>query len=129
MNGPARVPTRTARLVLLAITAFVLHSSLTAAAADRSSAAPSARPGSSAAAAAVPGTNVLYTTDLDFGQGTLADVGLETPGQLGLSSSGRKLRLLWLTRNVDYVTTCTLVKINTDTGAVLGEYRTSSEGD
>ena len=78
----------------------------------------------------ISGTDVLYTTDADFARGTLVGVDTGARDQLGLTASGGKLRLLWLTR--DFLpgdSSCTLVKIDTDTGAVLGEYPSVSEGD
>jgi class 3 adenylate cyclase len=78
----------------------------------------------------VTGTNVLYTTDADFARGTPVGVDAGARGQLGLTGSGGKRRLLWLTRDFDRsASSCTLVKIDTDTAAVRGEYRMVSEGD
>jgi hypothetical protein len=79
---------------------------------------------------AVAGPDVRYTTDADFERGILDGVDTSAGGQLGLTASGRMLRLLWLTRDFDQGhASCTLVKIDSDTGAVRGEYRMVSAGD
>jgi class 3 adenylate cyclase len=78
----------------------------------------------------VRGTNVLYTTNRDFGSGSLFGVDAATRDELGLTASEWTLRLLWLPRDFDAgVSSCTLVKIDSDTGTVLGEYRGVSQGD
>ena len=79
---------------------------------------------------AISGADVLYTTNVDFARGTPVGVDARARDQLGLTASGGMLRLLWLTRDFDSGdSSCTLVKIDTDTGAVLGEYRAVSEAD
>ncbi|WP_300458642.1 hypothetical protein [Desulfobacula sp.] len=72
--------------------------------------------------------NETYTIDADFDGGTLVNVNHEDPNndQLQLDSEATPFGFIW----VAVSSKGTVVKIDTDTGAVLGEYRTtpSSQG-
>ncbi|MFH0874064.1 MAG: DUF4215 domain-containing protein [Candidatus Komeilibacteria bacterium] len=62
-----------------------------------------------------------YTLDADFDKGTLINV-VHTPSdQLQLSSEMKAFNFIW----VAVSTKGTVVKINTDTGAIMGEYATN----
>jgi hypothetical protein len=73
----------------------------------------------------VSGTNVLYTTDADFDQGTLVNVNHDAPNsnQLQLNTVSGTFPFIWIALSQR----CTIAKINTDTGQILGEYRTISD--
>jgi hypothetical protein len=77
------------------------------------------------AAGTVIGTNVLYTTDADFDQGTLVNVNHDAPNnnQLQLNESSGTFPFIWVALSQR----CTIAKINTETGAILGEFRTISD--
>jgi streptogramin lyase len=81
---------------------------------------------SAPASGTVSGTNVLYTLDLDFDQGTLVNVNHDAPNnnQLQLNTSSGTFPFIWIALSQR----CTIAKINTATGAILGEYRTISDG-
>lgn len=66
--------------------------------------------------------DTTYTLDEDFDSGTLVNVNHETPNnnQLQLDSEATPFGFMWVSNSSD----STVVKIDTDTGAVLGEYRT-----
>src|SRR5688572_23709615 len=78
-----------------------------------------------AALLATTGTNVLYTTDADFDQGTLVNVNHGAPNnnQLQLNTTSGTFPFIWVALS----RRCTIAKINTQTGAILGEYRTISD--
>ncbi len=65
-----------------------------------------------------------YTLDADFNQGTLFNVIHETANQLELDHTAREFDFLW----VAVSSKGTIVKINTTTGQVIGEYFTSPSG-
>ena len=77
------------------------------------------------ASGVVAGTNVLYTLDADFDQGTLINVNHDAPNsnQLQLNSSSGTFPFIWIALSQR----CTIAKVNTETGAILGEYRTISD--
>jgi hypothetical protein len=70
--------------------------------------------------------DVLYTTDADFDQGTLASVNHDTPynDQLQLNSPTEPFPFI----NVAASGRGTVVRANTETGEIVGEYRTAPEG-
>ncbi|NIM95390.1 MAG: hypothetical protein GTO18_16970 [Anaerolineales bacterium] len=78
------------------------------------------------AAAPVTGVNVLYTTDADFDQGTLVSVNHDAPNndQLQLDSPTEPFPFI----NVAASGRGTVVRANTETGEIVGEYRTAPEG-
>ncbi|MEX0683921.1 MAG: choice-of-anchor L domain-containing protein [Dehalococcoidia bacterium] len=82
-----------------------------------------AQPG---AAAPVPGLDVTYTLDADFDQGILANVNHDTPNndQLQLNTTASTFPFVWVALSQR----CTIAKLDTNTGAILGEYRTVSDG-
>ena len=71
-----------------------------------------------------PFTSRTYTLDADFDEGDLLNVTHSTPNQLQLDSTTRTLNFIW----VAVSTKGTVVKINTETGAIIGEYFTSPAG-
>jgi streptogramin lyase len=75
---------------------------------------------------AVPGTDVHYTLDADFDQGTLVDVHHDDPhhDQLQLS----KVQTFFPFLNVAASGRGTVVRIHVETGEVVGEYRTAPAG-
>jgi uncharacterized repeat protein (TIGR01451 family) len=75
--------------------------------------------------APVPGSSVLYTLDADFDQGTLVNVNHTAPNnnQLQLNTSSGTFPFIWVALSQR----CTIAKINTETGAILGEFRTISD--
>ena len=77
------------------------------------------------ATAQVPGVNVLYTTDANFDQGTLVSVNHDTPfnDQLQLDSPIEPFPFI----NVAASGRGTVVRANTETGEIVGEYRTAPE--
>ena len=79
-----------------------------------------------ATAVAVAGGDKLYTTDADFDQGTLVDVNHDSP-------NNNQLQLDQVTTPFPFVNVAasgrgTAVRINVDTGQVVGEYRTAPAG-
>ena len=76
--------------------------------------------------AQVPGNDVLYTTDADFDQGTLIGVNHDPPlnDQLQLNSPTEPFPFI----NVAASGRGTMVRTNTETGEIVGEYRTAPEG-
>ena len=76
--------------------------------------------------AQVPGKNVLYTTDADFDQGTLVSVNHDSPNndQLQLDQPTEPFPFI----NVAASGRGTVVRANTETGQIVGEYRTAPEG-
>ncbi len=75
--------------------------------------------------ASVSGTDVLYTTDADFDNGTLVNVNHDSPNnnQLQLNTTSGTFPFIWIALSQR----CTIAKVNTDTGVILGEYRTISD--
>jgi RHS repeat-associated protein len=65
-----------------------------------------------------------YTFDADFDEGDLLNVAHSPSNQLQLDSTTRSLNFIW----VAVSTKGTVVKINTETGAIIGEYFTSPNG-
>ena len=80
----------------------------------------------SSSTANVFGTDVTYTTDADFDLGTLVSVNHDDPfnDQLQLNSPTEPFPFI----NVAASGRGTVVRVNTDTGAIVGEYRTAPEG-
>jgi hypothetical protein len=78
-----------------------------------------------AAAVTVVGTNVLYTTDADFDNGTLVNVNHDAPNsnQLQLNKSAGTFKFIWVALSQR----CTIARIDTESGVILGEYRTVSD--
>ncbi|MGD8998366.1 MAG: hypothetical protein PVH80_09670, partial [Anaerolineae bacterium] len=76
--------------------------------------------------AQVLGKNVLYTTDADFDQGTMVSVNHDSPNndQLQLDSPTEPFPFI----NVAASGRGTVVRANTETGEIVGEYRTAPEG-
>lgn len=69
-------------------------------------------------------TSRTYTLDGDFDEGTYSNVVHSTPDQLQLDNTTTPFRFIW----VAVSSKGTIVKIDTDTGSVLGEYRTAPDG-
>ena len=78
------------------------------------------------ATAQVLGFDILYTTDADFNQGTLVSVNHDAPlnDQLQLDSITKPFPFI----NVAASGRGTVVRANTETGEIIGEYRTAPEG-
>jgi len=78
------------------------------------------------ASAQVLGNDVLYTTDADFDLGTLVSVNHDTPynDQLQLDTQTKPFPFI----NVAASGRGTVIRANTDTGTIVGEYRTAPEG-
>ena len=78
------------------------------------------------ASAQVLGNDVLYTTDADFDQGTLVSVNHDAPynDQLQLDSITKPFPFI----NVAASGRGTVVRANTETGEIVGEYHTAPEG-
>ncbi|MGW5050162.1 hypothetical protein [Actinokineospora sp. NPDC004072] len=79
-----------------------------------------------AAAAPVPGTDVLYTRDADFDQGVLQDVNHDAP-------NNDQLQLDRTTTFFPYVNVAasargTMVRIDVNTGEIVGEWRSAPDG-
>ncbi len=68
-------------------------------------------------------TDVNYTTSADFDLGTLVSVNHDTPDQLQLDSPTEPFPFI----NVAASGRGTVVRVNTETGEVVGEYRTAPE--
>jgi streptogramin lyase len=77
------------------------------------------------ASGVVSGTNVLYTLDADFDQGTLVNLNHDAPNanQLQLNTTSGTFPFIWIALSLR----CTIAKVDTTTGAILGEYRTISD--
>jgi hypothetical protein len=78
------------------------------------------------ASAQVLGLDVLYTTDADFDQGTLVSVNHDSPynDQLQLDQPTEPFPFI----NVAASGRGTVVRVSTETGQIVGEYRTAPEG-
>ena len=72
------------------------------------------------------GGSVTYTTDAEFDQGTLINVNHDAPNndQLQLNDSGEAFSFIWVAAS----RRGTIVKIDTETGAILGEYLSAPNG-
>jgi streptogramin lyase len=70
--------------------------------------------------------NKTYTLDADFDEGTLVNVNHDAPNndQLQLNSQGEPFNFIWVAASG----LGTIVKIDTITGAVLGEYLSAPDG-
>lgn len=77
-----------------------------------------------AAAAAVGGRSRVYTLDADFDEGAYNNVVHKIADQLQLDDTTTPFNFMW----VAVSTKGTIVKIDTETGKVLGEYRTAPIG-
>jgi uncharacterized repeat protein (TIGR01451 family) len=95
----------------LAVILFLLLAAIVAAPAD----------------AQVAGTNVNYTVDADFDRGSRVNVNHDAPNsnQLQLSEQTSTFPFIWIALS----NRGTIAKIDTRTGAILGEYSTTSDGD
>lgn len=71
----------------------------------------------------VPGTDVVYTDDVDFDQGRLLNVHHDVPGQLQLARAKSTYPYIWVAASARG----TVVKVDTRTGTILGEYSTSPD--
>ncbi len=74
--------------------------------------------------ATLPGTPATYTFDADFDQGASINVNHSPSDQLQLNSVATPFNFIW----VAVSSKGTIVKIDTNTGVVLGEYRTAPSG-
>lgn len=79
-----------------------------------------------AAADPVAGTDVLYTSDADFDRGVLTDVNHDAP-------NGDQLQLDRTNTFFPYVNVAasargTMVRIDVDTGEIVGEWRSAPDG-
>ncbi|HSP27478.1 MAG TPA: hypothetical protein VLN74_02930, partial [Ilumatobacteraceae bacterium] len=66
-----------------------------------------------------------YTSDADFNEGTSNNVVQSTPNQLQLDDTTAAFPFIWVALSARG----TIAKIDTTSGAVLGEYSTTSDGD
>jgi uncharacterized repeat protein (TIGR01451 family) len=73
----------------------------------------------------VPGTDVSYTLDADFDLGIPTSVNHDAPGhdQLQISAHGGTFPYLWVAESAKGM----IVKIDTKTGTILGEYSTNPD--
>lgn len=69
-------------------------------------------------------TSRTYTLDADFDEGSLVNVTQDVPNQLQLDDTTQTFNFIW----VAVSSKGTVVKINTETGAIIGEYLTSPAG-
>jgi len=72
---------------------------------------------------APPQSSRVYTTNADFSEGSLINVVHSVADQLQLDDTTHAFNFIW----VAVSTKGTIVKIDTQTGAVLGEYRTAPQ--
>jgi hypothetical protein len=76
-------------------------------------------------AGTVSGANVSYTTDADFDQGTLVNVNHDVvPDQIQLNEAVTTFPFI----NVAASNRGTILRIDVNTGAIIGEYYTSPHG-
>ena len=70
-------------------------------------------------------SDITYTLDADFDKGTLVNVNHSPPNndQIQLNEETSTFPFIW----VSLSQRCTIAKINTETGTILGEYRTISD--
>lgn len=71
-----------------------------------------------------PFTSRTYTLDADFSEGDTISLSRDVPNQLQLDDTTQTFNFIW----VAVSSKGTVVKINTETGAVIGEYSTSPAG-
>jgi RHS repeat-associated protein len=71
-----------------------------------------------------PFTSRTYTFDADFNEGSLVSLTKGAGNQLQLDDTTQSFNFIW----VAVSSKGTVVKINTETGAIIGEYRTSPDG-
>src|SRR5688500_12161551 len=76
-------------------------------------------------AVAAPAASRTYTADADFDEGTANNVVHSTPGQLELDDTVTAFPFIWVALSARG----TIAKIDTVTGAIKGEYSTTSDGD
>jgi hypothetical protein len=79
-----------------------------------------------AGAAPVPGTDVLYTTDANFDSGVLQDVNHDAPNNNQLQLDRTQTFLPYV--NVAQSALGTMVRIDVNTGQVIGEWLTAPAG-
>lgn len=80
----------------------------------------------SPAAAAVAGTNVLYTVDADFDEGTAQDVNHDSPNDDQLQLDRGTVFFPYV--NIAASARGTMVRIDVDTGEVVGEWLSAPNG-
>ncbi|HEV8560916.1 MAG TPA: hypothetical protein VGR06_31695 [Actinophytocola sp.] len=78
------------------------------------------------AVAVVGGTNVLYTLDADFDQGVLQDVNHNAPNNNQLQLDRRSVFFPYV--NIANSGRGTMVRIDVDTGAIIGEWWSAPDG-
>lgn len=81
-----------------------------------------ALPGGRPAYATAPGLPAIYTLNADFDQGTLVNVNHSVPDQLQLGDA-KPFNFIWVAAS----DRGTVVKIDTRTGAILGEYHSAPD--
>lgn len=72
----------------------------------------------------IPHASKVYTLNADFNLGSLINLSLNPADQLQLDETSRSFKFIW----VAVSTKGTVVKINTETGQIIGEYFTSPNG-
>ncbi|HEX5887480.1 MAG TPA: hypothetical protein VFY61_02205, partial [Pyrinomonadaceae bacterium] len=72
----------------------------------------------------IPHASKVYTLNGDFNLGSLINLSLNPADQLQLDETSRSFKFIW----VAVSTKGTVVKINTETGQIIGEYFTSPNG-
>ncbi len=80
----------------------------------------------SASAAPVPGTNVLYTTDADFDRGVPQDVNHDAPNNNQLQLDKEQTFFPYV--NIANSARGTMVRIDVNTGQILGEWWSAPDG-
>ena len=80
--------------------------------------------GGAAVTATAPGNPGVYTLDADFDQGTLVNVNHSIADQLQLDSVATPFEFIWVAASGRG----TIIKIDTRTGAILGEYWSAPNG-
>jgi YVTN family beta-propeller protein len=80
--------------------------------------------GGAAVTATAPGNPGVYTFDADFDQGTLVNVNHGVADQLQLDSVATPFEFIWVAASGRG----TIIKIDTRTGAILGEYWSAPNG-
>jgi RHS repeat-associated protein len=73
---------------------------------------------------AKPFSSRIYTSSADFDEGSAINVVRSVPDQLQLDDTTRAFNFIW----VAVSSKGTIVKIDTETGTLLGEYRTAPQG-
>jgi hypothetical protein len=70
-------------------------------------------------------SDVIYTNDADFDKGTLVNVNHNAPNnnELQLNAETSTFPFIWISLSLR----CTIAKIHTETGEIVGEYRTISD--